>query len=343
MVRTNRTRSTAENEGSRSPGGSRGKIKDGGTGTKTTNDNTSDGAVGGIIPHSTGTVECMVCVEEVQINDKAISCQKCEKWTHQSCANLNNQEYKVLEKGKLNVMWFCNTCTGEVSRMLRGISLPNITEKGHDCSSASKLEDVTRKLDRVTETMQKMVDVLAKRDENLDRVVEAKVSKYMEEKSEKEKRECNLIFHNIPEAVSDDIEERKGHDVDEVMRVLTKLDVKDNVVSKPIRLGKKDPESSGPRLLKVTVDDVSVKNETLRKARQLKEHIGYAKVFITPDLTPQERQENRKLREELRNRCEQGEENIAIRGGKIVKLNFTFRGNSGAGRSALHTGAGTDN
>ncbi len=55
--------------------------------------------------------------------------------------------------------------------------------------------------------MLKMIEVLAKKDKNLDIVIKEKVVKYMDERKEKEKRECNLIFHNIAEAESEDIED----------------------------------------------------------------------------------------------------------------------------------------
>ena len=43
------------------------------------------------------------------------------------------------------------------------------------------------------------------------------------------------------------------------------------------------------------------------------------KVYFNHDLTPKEREADRALREELKARREQGEEDIVIRNGKIVK------------------------
>ena len=52
---------------------------------------------------------------------------------------------------------------------------------------------------------------MAKRDRDIETVIEGKVYQYLEEKDEKEKRECNIILNNIPESVSDEIEERKRY------------------------------------------------------------------------------------------------------------------------------------
>ena len=48
-------------------------------------------------------VDCNLCAEEVDEDQKSVMCQKCNRWTHQSCANLNNQEMKALEKGRHNI------------------------------------------------------------------------------------------------------------------------------------------------------------------------------------------------------------------------------------------------
>ncbi len=77
-----------------------------------------------------------------------------------------------------------------------------------------------------------------------------------------------------------------------------------------------------PRLLKIRLRSPKVKRKILNKAKELKEseieHIK--KIFITPDLTPAERDENKKLRNELQRRKDAGESGLGIRRGKIVKM-----------------------
>ena len=46
----------------------------------------------------------------------------------------------------------------------------------------------------------------------------------------------------------------------------------------------------------------------------------YRRIMIVPDLTIKEREENRKLREELRRRREDGERGLIIRKGRIVEM-----------------------
>ena len=61
-----------------------------------------------------------------------------------------------------------------------------------------------------------------------------------------------------------------------------------------------------------------MKRSILKQATKLRNNSNWNKVFISPDLTPKEREINKKLREELRNRKQAGEKNMTIRYGKIV-------------------------
>ena len=55
-------------------------------------------------------------------------------------------------------------------------------------------------------------------------------------------------------------------------------------------------------------------------APQLRYLTSWKHIYVTPDLTKKEWDEGKQLREELSNRRQAGEENLAIRRGKIVKL-----------------------
>ena len=129
--------------------------------------NDVDGAIGGAIE----ITECNLCAEEVsEEGQKAIMCQKCSSWTHQACANLNNQEMKALEKGRHNIMWFCNTCTAEVAKMIKGKSRASTL-----ASDNLSLINVVNKLDEVAEKLNKLTELMNKREGNIDKLVETKV------------------------------------------------------------------------------------------------------------------------------------------------------------------------
>ena len=73
------------------------------------------------------SVMCQKCNRSNSVTfDTSVMCQKCNRWTHQSCANLNNQEMKALEKGRHNIMWFCNACTAEVVKLIERYTNPKL-------------------------------------------------------------------------------------------------------------------------------------------------------------------------------------------------------------------------
>ncbi len=266
------------------------------------------------------------CNKPVIDSENAVCCDKCYRWVHQQCANFNQTEYKLLtKKGKNqdNLMWFCGACTPLVRCLLRG--------KPQSPSHSPMLQgELNKKLDRLIEGFTRMEAALCKKEERMEDIIEDKVNKYLSEQKERSNRDQNVIFHNIPESDSTDVNERKNHDIEQVQEVLTLLDVDDSEVKQPVRLGKKGNVPGKPRLLKVTLNRVETKKETLNKAKKLRTatQSQYNKVYITPDLTYREREESRRLREELAERRAKGEKDVFIRQGKLVKGNTAFRGRS---------------
>ena len=107
-------------------------------------------------------------------------------------------------------------------------------------------------------------------------------------------------------------------------------------VSRCFRAGKGGQGKT--RLLIVTLDTPGVKQEILGMAPQLRGSDKWGNIYITPDLTPAEREAARKLREELTVRRAAGETNLVIRKGRIVTASSSNRPgvDSTARRAASH-------
>ena len=110
-------------------------------------------------------------------------------------------------------------------------------------------------------------------------------------------------------------------------------------VVRAFRVGKKS--QTKPRLLIVCTDNAEVKTDVLKMAPQLRQNAEYSNIYITPDLTWREREEGRKLREELARRREAGEENLVIRRGKIIRLMPEDKRRT-AGRPEQNDGSSSD-
>lgn len=58
----------------------------------------------------------------------------------------------------------------------------------------------------------------------------------------------------------------------------------------------------------------------MKRAKELKERTHYANVHIHPDLTHNQRKQEKQVREEMKRRMNEGETNLKIVRGKLVKV-----------------------
>ena len=190
-----------------------------------------------------------------------------------------------------------------------------------DNSQKSTYADMVRgTCDRMVEKVNAKIDALPRHSAAKDTSEASKVmSTVFDNFIDKEKRKLNVVVHNLPELdATASLSERSEKD-----RELFKDIIKEglNLIIHPthsFRVGKKVGDN--PRLLIVTLEDVDTKAELLKMAPQLRYLTSWKRIYVTPDLSKKEREEGRRLREELAARRQQGEENIMIRRGRIVKV-----------------------
>ena len=147
------------------------------------------------------------------------------------------------------------------------------------------------------------------------------LKRIVETKEDRDVREVNIIIHNIPESQSDEPTLRQKYDSDSFQNITHALLGEDvNIKTEKIyRLGKKkeDDSNSKPRLMLVRLkkkEDVEV---LMRKRWDLPK-VGFNNIYLTRDLPPEERELQRKLREELK---EKGKETHRIFRGKVIPRN----------------------
>jgi len=138
------------------------------------------------------------------------------------------------------------------------------------------------------------------------------------EEKEREKRQLNLIIHNLAESNLDLGEARKAEDIKHTLDIFNNYLGAKTTVRKAIRLGKR---SAKPRLLKVTVDSVEAKAFILRSCTNLRKAdpaSHYHKIYVTPELTPAQREANLQLRTKLKEMNKDGKSYV-IKNGRIVQ------------------------
>ena len=295
-----------------------------------------------------------VCGEPVRSSDNGVLCDRCDHWFHASCQEIPKPAYEALVMYKV-LSWLCPECkksvkNGDGKRMnsletrveqldkaMRDhakLVTQSLKEQEAAVDNQTKLlERSIRELhnqktsyaDMVKGTCSEVVDkVSAKissipqgqltRSESTNMVG---VSKVFDNFLDKDRRKNNLVIHNLPEAAGVSKEDRAAHDLRLFQDLVKEMFQMSVAVARSFRVGRSVENRA--RLLIVTLETPGVKQDILRLAPQLRSSEKYGNIYITPDLTPAEREAAKKLRDELSARKKAGEVNITIRRGKIVR------------------------
>ena len=206
---------------------------------------------------------------------------------------------------------------------------------GESLENESTQELIKTLVDKVHEIEEKL-DSDAGHDEDSDRnlreahdpkEIQDMVSKQLEQRLQqdeetklREKKKNNLIFFNIPEVELESQEDRMKEDFYRIQEAYTgKVHLVESDVSHVIRIGKKASEKSRPVILTFKNEDKRM--EVLRKNRDLKiktDDHQIINLIVTTDKTIKQRETEKALREEIKERTAKGESNLVIRNEKIV-------------------------
>ena len=285
-----------------------------------------------------------VCGKVINKGQGAIECDICETWYHGKCQGVSEEALDAITEHKL--FWPCETCQKEIlerkveerlaTKMEEGLNQikvtldEKLTEQKRAVETSLKVQEevIENSVKAQAEEKQTYADIVAKTVNEIPKFTEeiknsaVNLARMVESKKEKEERQNNIILHNIEESRDGDPMRRKAHDTsmfgEVISAVLGDLDRPCLEIEKVYRLGKKrEDESAKPRLLLVRLKnkehvDLMIKNRWL--VRQNAPSLG--PVFISRDLTKEEREKEGQLRRELE---ERGKETHRIFRGKVVR------------------------
>ena len=152
------------------------------------------------------------------------------------------------------------------------------------------------------------------------RRLEAALKKATSPETSEIDRSKNLMVFGLPESENEDTASTKSR----VSDILSHLAVESTpVVSSTVRVGKKS--ESRPRPIKVTLERREDLILLLKKAKLLRQDENYRQVYLSPDLTKVEREENSRVYKTLKQlRTDNPGRKYFIRGGSIM---FVYRDN----------------
>lgn len=289
-----------------------------------------------------GHCPCTKCENEVE---EGLQCEWCDSWTHFDCAKMRGHKYESLIANQ-NVLFVCVECLefydvvkvgirairkahGSSKKSNTGINTSIINEavslmctvaNANDVSEVKKVlkhNDCSSYADALKKDMTDMKNDIAELKRCMNQKVSAVGDAILEGK-EKERRETNIILHQVPESSNE--ADAKEHDVQKVKDVLNGIGLCNIELLRVFRLGPKRPDGKS-RLLLADVGSKDKRDNILRRAPNLRKVESLSRVFICEDRTPAEQEAMRKLVKEKNEKSSQDPEHVyVIRNFRIVCL-----------------------
>ena len=124
----------------------------------------------------------------------------------------------------------------------------------------------------------------------------------------------NLIISGVPELTQGSLEQRRVWDEQKVKAILLELDVQNPHMEKILRIGQNLQKE---RLICIKIQDFYLRQDILRKAKNLRNTTEFKHCYINPDRTPAQRAKDKELRETLKLKRKEGLD-MVIKGGRLV-------------------------
>ena len=248
---------------------------------------------------------CIKCGESVTTN--SIACCVCARWIHAKCADMPKEMFNHLLENKKahgHHFWGCEGCSKgvyEFSVQVQRLKLDLNSVKKQVEDNTASLETVK---DKVKSLEKKVEESSNERTQDREGILKEARSSWSAELRDREARRGNIVVHNLPEPPADLTApaKRKEKDQDALMALLADIGIninKDEDIKFSVRPGKVSEDAgSKPRPLIVGFRSHALRDKVLDNARKLKHSNLFSRVSLVPDLTNQQRQEDKELQQE---------------------------------------------
>ena len=254
------------------------------------------------------------CNKVIKRKEASIECEACENWYHAECQGLSQSAWGAIKEH--NLFWVCGNCQKQFVEMQNIRKQVKADIELVETHVVKKVEEVKSLVEKVID--KKVDDGLKKMEVKFGESSTA-LKKVVQEKNIDRSR--NLIIHNIPECDSDDPKVRAEHDVKEMSKITQSLcgTGTSTNIARAFRLNRQKPADLNevdrrPRLLLIKLDKEEDAESLFMKRFGLRD-AGFPNIYITRDLSKEERERQWKLREELKRK---GKDAHKIFRGKVV-------------------------
>ena len=257
--------------------------------------------------------KCSICKKKVH---SGIKCDYCNKWYHKDCEKISEEEYDLLKSPRFP--WYCTICYPKAMDVVKFIG--SIREEHEQMKK--RLENAEKKLEKLDQVETEVKDIT----DNFT----TKVKESIHELKQRDDKAKNIVVSNMPERPSSsDTEDEEegdtdpGEDTKKLVNELIKegMGLKDVKVIKAKRIPEKRTEGGKPRIIVAELREKEQKFTVLKSSKKLRDTQNpmWKNVYVNPDMTKQQRHKDFQLRQELKRRREEGENDLIIRNGVIIQ------------------------
>lgn len=238
---------------------------------------------------------CYHCKDNLD-PDKEIICDLCEKHYHIKCTKLSRGETAILKLKDRSLSYICNKC--------KSITKTDLIKE------IKSLQQTVAELQLQIQELNENRESQTSRQPDIHSTPTADQNVIINEFIEREKRSKNIVLFNIEDKPINEENKNNNIDTKKVKDILKLLDIDIDIGAAKIRrLGKIEENKRRP--IKITL---SSKEDSLKAVRQKKKLRDLEeKVFVSLDLTPMQRDYYKKIKGELDERKNNGEEDIFIK------------------------------
>jgi len=163
---------------------------------------------------------------------------------------------------------------------------------------ARRLVDSGNEGGDMTAILRALITIIENQQRQIDSLKEQRlpIAAASEDQAEFKERKRSIVIMGLPEA-SGKPSDRQRADKSQLAHLFDELDVEAEVVA-TYRMGVK--KDGGPRLTKVVLAASQQQKTVLVAAKKLKASTSFKGVFVRPSMTPAERDEDYRLRQQLR-------------------------------------------
>ena len=305
-------------------------------------------------------IKCRICHKAIEY-ERFLKCDLCTDPICVSCTLLTEEVYDYLEEQGIEIPFLCSLCRKEMPKIREVLQIKekhnSLQETVDDLSTKieniekMKIEERMSKLEKVIE--EKKIDdesfprleVINSQTEKLNemfktqKTMDEKLNQQFEERIEEKRieiREQNLIFYGIPEQ-TENYKEQLKEDYRAIKELYSgRVGIAQDDIANLARLGTKKENQIRP--IRITFTSSEKRLKILRNNKDLvlydesfptcsanfcQIEDNHLHIYVSPDKTKQQRDLEKKLRDEVKERKSKGENDITIRNYKIVKTTRT--------------------